>query len=84
MAVAAVDTESRYVVLVAERDGLRFAHASISDVWRPLDFHRDPAEGGNHEYRAENGGAGHGVGTAMKNLRHDLRASYKKETQNMT
>src|ERR1700719_2949033 len=70
VAVAAVDAESGYVVLVAEGYGLRFPHSSISDVRRALNLHRHPAQRGNHEYRAKNRGPGEGVGTAMKDLRH--------------
>src|SRR5712691_612043 len=70
VAVAAVNAESGDVMLVAERHRLRPAHSGIGDVGRALHLHRDPAERGNHEDRAKNRGPGHGVGAAMKNLRH--------------
>ena len=70
VAVAAVDAKSGNVVLVAERDRLWLAHAGVGDVWRALNFHRDPTQRGNDEHRAKNGGAGQSVSAAMKNLRH--------------
>src|ERR1700688_1298115 len=78
VAIAAVDAEAGNVMLVAEGDRLRLAHASIGYVGRALDLHRDPTERSNHEDRAENCGPGQGVGAAMKNLRHTyVRASVK-------
>ena len=72
MAIAAVDAEAADVVLVAERDGLRFADASISNVGGALNLHRDPTQGGNNEHRAKDGGPGQGIRTAMEDLRHSL------------
>jgi hypothetical protein len=72
VAVAAVDAESGDVMLVAEGDGLGLADSGIGDVGGTLDFHGHPAERSNDEHRAKNGGAGQGVRTAMKNLRHSV------------
>jgi hypothetical protein len=76
MAVAAINTESGNVMLMAEGHGLRLAHSGIGKVRRTLDLHRHPAERGHDEDRAKNRGPGQGVGAAMKNLRHAyVRAS---------
>lgn len=75
MAVAAVDAQAADVVLVAERDGLRLADSGVGDVGGTLDFHGHPAERGNYEYRAKDGGARQGIRTAMKDLRHSLMKS---------
>jgi hypothetical protein len=72
MAVAAIDAEPGNVMLVAEGHGLRLSHSGVRNVRRTLDFHRHPAERGNHEDRAKNRGPGQGVRAAMKNLRHEL------------
>jgi hypothetical protein len=76
VAVAAVNTQPGNVVLVAERDRLGLAHASVGNVWGTLDFHDDPAQGCNYKNRAKDGGPGQSIRTAMKNLRHSLMRSY--------
>src|SRR5712671_742753 len=64
------------MMLVAEGHWLRPADSGIGNIGRALNLHRHPAERGNHKDRAKNRGPGHGVGAAMKNLRHAcVRAS---------
>ena len=70
MAVAAIDAESSDVVLMAEWNRLRLAHARVGDEWRPLDDVEDPSQHGHDKDRTENGGAGQRIRAAMKDLRH--------------
>ena len=75
MAVAAVDAQTRDVVLVAEGNGLRLADSGVSDVGRTLYLVGDPAQRSDDEHRAKNGGARQGIRAAMKDLRHSLMRS---------
>ena len=83
MAIAAVDAEAGDVMLMAERNRLRLANPRISDIGRALNFHGHPTEGGHHEDRAKNRGARHGIGAAMKNLRHAGLRSSKATNQTL-
>lgn len=75
MAVAAIDAESGNVVLMAERDRLRFANAGVGHKRGSLNQIGDSAQCGNDKHGAENGGAGQRVRAAMKDLRHSLLRS---------
>src|SRR5258708_1899280 len=68
------------MVLVAEGHRLRPTDSGIGNVGGTLNLHRDPAERGNHKDRAKNRGPGHGVGAAMKNLRHACVRNSKNST----
>src|ERR1700676_4277252 len=72
VAVAAIDTKSSDVVLVAEGDGLRLAHAGVGNVGRALNLHPHPAQGCDYKDRAKDSGARQCIRTAMKDLRHSL------------
>jgi len=75
MTIAAVDAEPGDVMLMAERNGLRLAHARISDIGRALDFVRDPAQSSYDEDCAKYRGARQCIRAAMKDLRHALKKS---------
>ncbi len=76
VAIAAIDTQTGNVMLMAEGHGLRLAHACISDVGRALNLHRHPTQSGQHEDRAKNRDARQSIRAAMKDLRHSyVRAS---------
>jgi len=68
VAVAAINSESGNVVLMAEGDGLWADHLCVSYVGRALQFEHRPQQRRYQEYRPVNRGAGDCVGTAMKNL----------------
>jgi hypothetical protein len=72
MAVAAVNTESGNMMLMAEGDWLRLAHTGIGYVRRTLYCVTDPDQSCDDEDSAENGGARQRVRAAMKDLRHSL------------
>ena len=50
MTVAAIDSQAGYVMLVAERNRLRFAHPGIGDVGRSLNFRRRPKQCRHHKH----------------------------------
>lgn len=77
VAIAAIDSQSGDVVLMAERHGLRLANAFVGDVWRALNLHRDPAERSQYKDRTEDGDARQSIRAAVKDLRHALRMSQK-------
>ena len=78
--VAAVDAESGYVVLMAERNRLRLADARVRDEGRSLDEVADSAQCDHDKHCAENGGAGQRIRAAMKDLRHSslMRSGLKR------
>src|SRR5258707_3139147 len=81
MAIAAVNAQPCHMVLMAEGDGLRLAHAGIGNVRGALHLHGNPQQGSNHKYRAKNCGPGQGIGAAMKNLRHAYEVSDEPASQ---
>jgi hypothetical protein len=78
MAIAAVNPQPGYVVLVAERHRLRLPHARVCYVRRALNLHRHPAQRSNYEYRAKYSGARQRIRTAMEDLRHSLMIVLKE------
>ena len=70
VAVAAIDAESRDVVLVAELDRLRSNDADLRRVRGPEDEPNESADASENEHRAKNAGAGNGVHAGMKDLGH--------------
>src|SRR6516162_3447787 len=66
--VAAIDSQSRDVVLMAERGGLGTHHLSVGHIRRALKLDAGPEDKGDQEDRAKKGSAGDGIRTAMKDL----------------
>jgi hypothetical protein len=75
VAVTAVDSETRDMVLMAKRDGLRLVNPGIRDVGRALEFHENPAQPGNDKDGAKDGGTRERIRAAMKNLHRCLLSS---------
>src|SRR5688500_4264356 len=70
VAVAAVDAETGYVMLMAEGNGLLTMDALIGEVRRADDSTDHPEHESGDENRAEDGDARKRIGTAVENLRH--------------
>jgi hypothetical protein len=80
MTVAAINTQSCHVMLMAEWHWLWFSHARECDIRRSLYGVGHPAQSSNHEHRTKNRGARQSIRTAMKDLRHALYEIWLKET----
>jgi hypothetical protein len=78
VAITAVDPESGDMMLMTKGDGLRLAHALISDVRRALHDVGYTSQCGDDEYCAKDSGTGQRVRAAMKDLRHSLMRSGSK------
>src|SRR5204863_3474685 len=72
MAIAAVDAESRDVMLMAERDDLLALNSLIGEVRRADDAADDPQHETGDEHSAENRHARKRICTTVKDLRHVL------------
>src|SRR3954452_6705235 len=68
VAIAAVDTKRRDVVLVAERRGLGPSYARVCDIRRALEIHAGPQSKGERKDPHINRGPGNYVSAAMENL----------------
>lgn len=68
VAVAAIDSKRRHVVLVAERRRLWPRYARIGHVGRPLEIHASPQSKGKRKYSHINRSAGNYISAAMENL----------------
>src|ERR1700678_932400 len=68
MAIAAVNSQTADMVLMAKGHRLRPGHFCVSNVGRALQFEHCPKQYRDQEYRPVNRGAGDCVRTAMKNL----------------
>src|SRR5271169_1424078 len=68
MAVAAIDAQTRHVMLVAKRNRLRASHFGVGNVGRTLQFEHGPQQRSDQEDGSVNRGAGYCVRAAMKNL----------------
>ncbi len=66
--IAAIDPQTRDVVLMAKGNGLRLSNTGIGNERGSLDFIKDPAESSNDEDCAKDSGAGQTIRAAMKNL----------------
>ncbi len=70
VAVAAIDSQPGYMVLVAEGHRLRLAHACVGYIRRALYFITDPAERGHYEDRAKDRDPCQRIRTTVKGLWH--------------
>src|SRR5579885_1848364 len=70
MAVTTIDSIVRYMVLMAELNGLLPRHIGPCNVRRSLNFGGYPGESGDNKDRSENTDSGDRIGTAMEYLRH--------------
>lgn len=68
VAIAAVNAQTAYMVLMAKGNRLRPHHFGVSDIRRPLQFEQCPQQGRDQKYCPVNRGTGDCVRTAMKNL----------------
>ena len=79
MTVPAVDAESGDVMLMTERHGLRLAYALVGYIWGTLNGVTDPDQRCNNKDRAEDSSARQRIRAAMKNLRHSLMRSGRRD-----
>ena len=70
VAVAAIDTHTGHMVLVAEGDRLVLRHAHMADVVEPIDVENDAQQETRNSYRADDADIGKPVEAATENLRH--------------
>jgi hypothetical protein len=75
VAVAAIDAQSRYMVLMAEGNWLRLANPRIRHVGRTLDGINHPSQCCHDKYGAKNSGPRQTIRTAIEDLRHSLMRS---------
>ena len=70
VAVTAVDTDTRHMMLVAERHRLHAHHARLREVWGPDDGTDHRCQSRDDKHRAEDADSRQRVRAAVKNLGH--------------
>ena len=70
VAVAAIDAQSRHVVLVAERHRLHAAQRLLRRVGRALHLERRPQQTGDHDHHGDDRSARNCIRTTMEDLGH--------------
>ena len=70
MAITAIQTQARSMVLMAEGDGLLRRNVLPGNIGRALQLHKRGAYRGKQKHGAKNAGAGQGICTAVKDLCH--------------
>ncbi len=70
VAVAAINPDSRYMMLVAERHGLLAHHPCFGEVRRADQYAHDRRRSGHNQYRPENADFGESIRAAVKDLSH--------------
>src|SRR3954467_2706115 len=68
MAITAVDSERRHVMLVAERRRLRTCDTSVRNIRRALEIHASPKRKGKRKDPHINRGASNYISAEMENL----------------
>src|SRR5580700_7199938 len=82
MAVAAINSQSGHMMLMAERDRLRPRHFSVSNIGRALQLQHRPEQRRDQENRPVNRGTGDCVRAAMKNLHgSELSVQWKRHVR---
>ena len=72
MAIAAIQTQTGNVMLVAERNRLVRRNVLIGDIGRALKFHQRRSNRGKKKHHAKNAGARQSICTAVEDLCHEL------------
>lgn len=74
--IAAVNTQSAHMMLVAKRDWLLARYALFSGIAGPVQRRYEPQQPCKDKHRSQNADARDGVGAWMKDLGHARRLTY--------